>query len=86
MTPHIDIPIQEGLFITLIEQCLLLFLVIGRWLLPNEMSKDEHSQMLLSYVGTAADIIELLGSFKVLILIYAYPNNSKNYTRNNNLQ
>ena len=70
LTPHIDIPIAEGLFITLIEQCFLLFLVIGRWLLPNEMSKNEHSNMLLSYVGSAADIIELLGSFKVPILSF----------------
>ena len=74
LTPHIDIPIAEGLFITLIEQCFLLFLVIGRWLLPNEMSKNEHSNMLLSYVGSAADIIELLGSFKVSIRSFSFGN------------
>ena len=67
MIPNIEIPISEGLFIALIEQCLLLFLVIGRWLLPNEMTVKEHSEMLLSYVGTAADIIELLDSFEVRI-------------------
>ena len=50
---------------TLIEQCLMLFLIIGRWMLPSEMSRDELAQLLLCYIGVAADIIEFFDSFKV---------------------
>ena len=47
-----------------LEQLLLLVLIVGRWLLPRgELSRDEKSQLLLSYFGTAADIIELFEAF-----------------------
>ena len=53
------------MLVTLIEQCLMLFLIIGRWMLPSEMSRDELAQLLLCYIGVAADIIEFFDSFKV---------------------
>ena len=41
------------------EQALVLILVIGRWLLPKgDISRDQLSQLLLIYIGTAADIME----------------------------
>jgi len=41
------------------EQALVLILVIGRWLLPKGgISRDQLSQLLLIYIGTAADIME----------------------------
>lgn len=41
------------------EQALVLILVIGRWLLPKgEITRDQLSQLLLIYVGMAADIME----------------------------
>ena len=43
----------------------MLFLIIGRWMLPSEMSRDELAQLLLCYIGVAADIIEFFDSFKV---------------------
>ena len=37
-------------------------------LLPQgEMTRDELAQLLLCYIGTAADIIEFFDSFKVLL-------------------
>ena len=49
---------DETLLYTM-EQALVLILVIGRWLLPKgDISRDQLSQLLLIYVGTAADIME----------------------------
>ncbi len=56
--------LNESLWAQVIEQLLLVVLVIGRWLLPKgDLSRDELSQLLLVYVGTAADIAELLETF-----------------------
>ncbi|CAH0731188.1 unnamed protein product, partial [Brenthis ino] len=52
-------------FVTLIEQFLMLTLIVGRWLLPKgDLTRDQLSQLLLVYIGTAADIIEFFDSFK----------------------
>ena len=46
------------------ELGLIIALIIGRWLLPRgEITRDQLSALLLGYVGTAADILEL---FEVL--------------------
>lgn len=46
------------------ELGLIINLIIGRWLLPRgEITRDQLSALLLGYVGTAADILEL---FEVL--------------------
>ncbi|XP_072827557.1 transmembrane protein 26 isoform X2 [Vicugna pacos] len=43
-----------------LHQTFLLMLIIGRWLLPigGEITRDQLSQLLLMFVGTAADILE----------------------------
>ncbi|XP_068084389.1 transmembrane protein 26 [Anabrus simplex] len=52
-------------WVTLIEQFLMLVLIIGRWMLPKgDLTRDQLSQLLLVYIGTAADIIEFFDSFK----------------------
>nr|XP_040580383.1 LOW QUALITY PROTEIN: transmembrane protein 26-like [Lepeophtheirus salmonis] len=60
-----QIPVDEDTLLVIIEQLLMLILIIGRWMLPKgEMTRDELSQLLLVYIGTAADIIEFFDSFK----------------------
>nr|XP_023402747.1 transmembrane protein 26 [Loxodonta africana] len=43
-----------------LHQTFLLMLIIGRWLLPigSGITRDQLSQLLLMFVGTAADILE----------------------------
>ncbi|XP_042171814.1 transmembrane protein 26-like [Oncorhynchus tshawytscha] len=47
-------------WILALHQTLLILLVIGKWLLPvaGGVTRDELSQLLLLFVGTAADILE----------------------------
>ncbi|KAK9869741.1 hypothetical protein WA026_003477 [Henosepilachna vigintioctopunctata] len=60
-----EIALSTETWITLIEQFLMLILIIGRWLLPKgDLTRDQLSQLLLVYIGTAADIIEFFDSFK----------------------
>jgi hypothetical protein len=48
-----------------IEQLLLLLLIMGRWMLPKgKLTHDQLSQLLLVYIGTAADIVEFFEAFK----------------------
>lgn len=40
------------MWITLIEQFLMLILIIGRWMLPKgDLTRDQLSQLLLVYIG-----------------------------------
>lgn len=43
-----------------LHQTLLLILILGRWLLPigGTITRDQLSELLLMFVGTAADILE----------------------------
>ncbi|XP_069691931.1 transmembrane protein 26 [Periplaneta americana] len=60
-----NLQIDTETWVTLIEQFLMLILIIGRWMLPKgELTRDQLSQLLLVYIGTAADIIEFFDSFK----------------------
>lgn len=47
-------------WILALHQILLILLIVGKWLLPlgGGITKDELSQLLLIFVGTAADILE----------------------------
>ncbi|XP_059179861.1 transmembrane protein 26-like [Centropristis striata] len=47
-------------WILALHQILLILLIIGKWLLPlgGGVTRDELSQLLLIFVGTAADILE----------------------------
>ncbi|PSN51605.1 hypothetical protein C0J52_09092 [Blattella germanica] len=58
-----DLRISADTWVTLIEQLLALVLILGRWMLPKgDLSRDQLSQLLLVYIGTAADIIEFFDS------------------------
>ncbi|XP_031344461.1 transmembrane protein 26-like [Photinus pyralis] len=60
-----EINLSTETWINLIEQFLMLILIIGRWMLPKgDLTRDQLSQILLVYIGTAADIIEFFDSFK----------------------
>jgi len=52
----------------IVEQTLLLVLIIGRWLLPvgKTMTRDQLSQLLLVYIGTAGNHSLLL----LLLLVF----------------
>ncbi|GFG40059.1 hypothetical protein Cfor_01409, partial [Coptotermes formosanus] len=64
LLPH-DLQIDTETWVTVIEQFLMLILIIGRWMLPKgDLTRDQLSQLLLVYIGTAADIIEFFDSFK----------------------
>ncbi|XP_053731364.1 transmembrane protein 26-like [Synchiropus splendidus] len=47
-------------WILALHQILLILVIVGKWLLPlgGGVTKDELSQLLLIFVGTAADILE----------------------------
>ncbi|XP_001334485.1 transmembrane protein 26 [Danio rerio] len=47
-------------WILALHQVLLILLILGKWLLPlgGGVTRDELSQLLLIFVGTAADILE----------------------------
>jgi hypothetical protein len=56
----LDIPnFDSSQWVVMVEQLLLFVLILGRWMLPKgKISRDELSQLLLVYIGMAADIIE----------------------------
>ncbi|XP_065560541.1 uncharacterized protein LOC136027332 isoform X2 [Artemia franciscana] len=61
----IPVTFTAEVWATIIEQVLMLILIIGRWLLPKgDLTREQLSQLLLVYIGTAADIIEFFDSFK----------------------
>lgn len=63
---NIPIPMDDDTMVVIIEQFLMLILIIGRWMLPKgNMTRDQLAQMLLVFIGTAADILEFFDSFKV---------------------
>ncbi|KAA0725603.1 Transmembrane protein 26 [Triplophysa tibetana] len=49
-------------WILALQQILLILLIVGKWLLPiaGGVTRDEMSQLLLIFVGMAADILEFI--------------------------
>jgi len=63
---HISFSLGREEWCKILEQMLLLLLIVGRWLLPKgDITREQLSQLLLVYIGMAADIIELFEAFKV---------------------
>ena len=61
----IALKLNREQLVRLLEQLLLLFLILGRWMLPKGvLTHDQLSQLLLVYIGTAADIVEFFDAFK----------------------
>ena len=62
------IPVDTDTLVMLIEQALMLILIIGRWMLPKgDLTRYQLAQLLLVFIGTAADILEFFDSFKVSV-------------------
>ncbi|XP_071147486.1 transmembrane protein 26-like isoform X1 [Mytilus edulis] len=62
---RLPILLSADQWIRTLEQILLLILIVGRWLLPKgKLTHDQLSQLLLVYIGTAADIVEFFEAFK----------------------
>ncbi len=60
---QVGIPIEFSLssdeWALALEQILLILLIIGRWMLPKgALTRDQLSQLLLVYIGIAADSLE----------------------------
>lgn len=65
ITIRLPFKLSHENWVLAIEQLLLFLLIIGRWMLPKgDLSRDQLSQLLLVYIGTAADIIEFFETFK----------------------
>ncbi|GFO36048.1 transmembrane protein [Plakobranchus ocellatus] len=61
----VPIMLSSDEWIRTLEQILLLILILGRWFLPKgKLTHDQLSQLLLVYIGTAADIVEFFEAFK----------------------
>ncbi|XP_064606707.1 transmembrane protein 26-like [Liolophura sinensis] len=61
----IPLKLSPSLWVTVIEQILLLFLILGRWIMPKgEISRDALSQLLFVYIGMSSDIMELFVLFE----------------------
>ena len=55
----IPLELSEHHWSLALQQVLLFVLIIGRWMLPKgELTRDQLSQLLLVYIGIAADILE----------------------------
>lgn len=49
----------QQLFSTTLQQTLMLILIVGRWMMPRgQLTRDQLSQLLLVYIGMAADMLE----------------------------
>lgn len=60
----ISIHLEPDTWVVIIEQLLLYFMIIGRWLLPRgNISRNELSQLLFVFIGMASDITELFTLF-----------------------
>jgi len=56
--------IENRDWVRTLEQLLLLILILGRWMLPKgKLTHYQLSQLLLVYIGTAADIVEFFEAF-----------------------
>lgn len=55
----VPLEMEPAQWVVMVEQLVLFVLILGRWMLPKgDISRDELSQLLLVYIGMAADIIE----------------------------
>lgn len=58
-----DFTVENSIYNKVLRQFLPLFLIVGRWLMPKgDMTHDQLSQLLLIYLGTAADITDFYDS------------------------
>ena len=62
--PTIKLSEREWAYI--MQQTVLVCIIIGRWLMPKgDLTRDQLSALLLNYVGTASDIVDLFSVLEV---------------------
>lgn len=62
------IQVDSQMWITLIEQFLMLILIIGRWMLPKgDLTRDQLSQLLLVYIGNLIIFMSVNRSFHKIL-------------------
>ena len=61
----LNIALKPEQWTRILEQIVLVVLILGRWLLPKgKLSRDQFSQLMLVYIGMAADIVEIFEAFR----------------------
>lgn len=61
----VPIKLEPDTWISVLEQGLLFFLIVGRWMLPRgKVTRNQLSQLLFVYLGIASDIMELFVIFE----------------------
>ncbi|OWF56274.1 transmembrane protein 26-like [Mizuhopecten yessoensis] len=64
VTIPLTIELEPDTWVVIIEQLLLYFMILGRWILPRgKISRNELSQLLFVFIGMASDITELFALF-----------------------
>ena len=63
--PEVEISLKPDQWSRILGQTVLVILILGRWLLPKgDLSRDQFSQLMLVYIGNAADIVEIFEAFR----------------------
>ncbi|XP_035697998.1 transmembrane protein 26-like isoform X1 [Branchiostoma floridae] len=65
---EVDIPLELSSeeWVLAVELGMLFLLIFGRWVMPRgEVTRDQLSQLLFVYLGSAADILEFCDTLKV---------------------
>lgn len=61
----LNISLKPEQWTRILEQVVLVVLILGRWLLPKgNLTRDQFSQLMLVYIGMAADIVEVFEAFR----------------------
>ncbi|XP_046352543.1 transmembrane protein 26-like [Haliotis rufescens] len=61
---RVPIRLTPDTWVLIIEESLLYLMILGRWLLPRgEVSREQLSQLLFSFLAIASDIMELFSLF-----------------------
>ena len=62
---QLNITLKPEQWMRILEQVVLVVLILGRWLLPKgRLSRNQFSQLMLVYIGMAADIVEVFEAFR----------------------
>ncbi|XP_011866870.1 PREDICTED: transmembrane protein 26-like [Vollenhovia emeryi] len=69
-----DIELNDtSIFVSIHTQFLMLILVINQWMLNSDLTRDQLSQLLLLYIGTAAEIMNVFSlASERIIMLFGY--------------
>ncbi|XP_011858070.1 PREDICTED: transmembrane protein 26-like, partial [Vollenhovia emeryi] len=70
---HADIELNDIIGSYIHTQFLMLNLVINQWMLNSDLTRDQLSQLLLFYIGTAAEIMNVFSlASERIIMLFGY--------------